>query len=60
PDPLELKDSVSRGMDVLNTLPGQKLLDREVWPVCVIGCIASESKQELFRSIVTGWDVAMC
>lgn len=60
PDPLELKDSVSRGMDVLNTLPGQKLLDRVVWPVCVIGCITSESKQEPFRSIVTGGDVAMC
>ncbi|PVH69974.1 hypothetical protein DL98DRAFT_621278, partial [Cadophora sp. DSE1049] len=58
PDLPELQDSVSRGMGVLRTLADQKLLSRVVWPVCDIGCMMSESTQELFRTLVAAEDAA--
>jgi len=58
PDLPEIANSVSRGMDSLRNLKDQNLLDRAVWPVCVIGCMVSESKQNSFRCLVIREGVA--
>lgn len=35
-----------------------KLLERVVWPVCVIGCLVSENKQSIFRCLIAGENAA--
>lgn len=53
PEVPDIKKSVSKTMDALQSLPDPKLLQHVVWPYCISGCLAADEQQKVFRELVS-------
>ncbi|KAF4177955.1 hypothetical protein CNMCM8927_000587 [Aspergillus lentulus] len=53
PDIPDIKRSVSKTIDALQSLPDPKLLQHVVWPYCISGCLATDEQQQVFRELVS-------
>jgi hypothetical protein len=53
PEIPEIRKSVSKTIDALQSLPDPKLLRNVVWPFCISGCLAVDGQQNLFRELVS-------
>ncbi|KAI0136243.1 fungal-specific transcription factor domain-containing protein [Xylariales sp. AK1849] len=50
----DIKRSVSKTIDALESLPDPKFLPQVVWPYCISGCLAAdEQQQKALRELVT-------
>lgn len=49
----EIRESVSKTIDALQSLTDPKLLRYVVWPFCISGCLAVDGQQNLFRELVS-------
>ncbi|KAF2443239.1 hypothetical protein P171DRAFT_496605 [Karstenula rhodostoma CBS 690.94] len=53
PEIPEIRDSVSKTIDALKSLPDPKLLRHVTWSLCISGCLAVDGQQQNFRDLAS-------
>ena len=53
PELPEIAKSVSKTAEALKSLSNPRLLRNVIWPLCVTGCLATESQQSIIREVVS-------
>lgn len=53
PEIPDIKESVSKTLDALQSLSDSKLLQHVVWPYCISGCLAVEEQEQKFRALMS-------
>lgn len=53
PEIPEIRESVSKTIDALQSLLDPTLLRNVAWPFCISGCLAVDGQQNLFRELVS-------
>jgi C6 transcription factor Pro1 len=51
PELAEIKDCVSKMIELLGILPDLYMLNRVLWPFCVAGCLATEGEYDFFTNM---------
>ncbi|KAL3462713.1 fungal-specific transcription factor domain-containing protein [Aspergillus heterothallicus] len=49
----EIRDDISRMLDLFSLLPSPSLLRSLAWPLCVAGCLVEEGQEASFRTIIS-------
>ncbi|KNG86356.1 hypothetical protein ANOM_004716 [Aspergillus nomiae NRRL 13137] len=58
PDLSEIRDSVSRTIELLKELSNRRLLASLTWPLCVTGCMADPDQGAFFHSLVISAEIS--
>ncbi|KAH8122462.1 fungal-specific transcription factor domain-containing protein [Trichoderma asperelloides] len=52
----EVRSSVSRALQLLQTMAGSSQLRALAWPLCVVGCMADHTQEQAFRNLFAELD----